>query len=187
MREIKRGSRRNRVVVSVHIIWTTWRRQPMLTEERERRAYRCITAEAEKLGATVLAINGMPDHVHLVVLLPATLCLSKLLNQAKGSSSRLLNTETPEQGHFRWADGFAAFSMSRNHRDAAVAYVQNQKHHHKDLALRRGWEVVPEDEETPSPARASQPEATRRPLPGAAPFSVSSLRGDRVSDARRNI
>ena len=146
MRKPEGRSRRNRVVVSVHIIWTTWRRQPMLTVERERRAFRCITAEAEKLGATVLAINGMPDHVHVVVLLPATLCLSKLLNQAKGSSSRLLNSETSEQGHFRWADGFAAFSMSRNHRDAAVTYVQKQKQHHRDLALRRGWETVPEDE-----------------------------------------
>jgi putative transposase len=142
---VKSRTRRNLVMVSVHIIWTTWQRQPYLTKARERRAYRCITAEAQKLGATVLAVNGMPDHVHLIILQPPTLCLSKLMNQIKGVSSHLLTAETPEEGPFVWADGYAAFSMSRDHRDAAVAYVKRQKQHHAGLSLKRGWETVPED------------------------------------------
>lgn len=118
----------------------------MLTPERERIAFRCITAQAEELGATVFAVNGMPDHVHLIVLLPGPLSLSKLMQQVKGVSSHLLNEETPELGLFRWADGYAAFSLSRSHRDTAIAYVHNQKQHHADLALRRGWETSPADE-----------------------------------------
>lgn len=146
MRRNDERRRRNFVAVALHVIWTTWHREPMLTPERERRAYRCITAQAEELGATVFAVNGMPDHVHLIVQIPTTLTIAKLMHRVKGVSSHLLNAETPELGLFRWADGNAVFSMSRSHRDNAIAYVRNQKQHHADLALRRGWEIVPEDD-----------------------------------------
>ena len=146
MKEVSPPSRRNLVVISLHIIWATWKRQPLLTPTRERCAYRCITAEAQKLGATVLALNGMPDHVHLVVLLPSSLSLAKLMNQIKGVSSHVLNQETSTLGHFRWGNGYAAFSMSPHHRNRAIAYVQEQKAHHADLSLKHDWEIVPEDE-----------------------------------------
>ena len=141
MKAIYARSRRNRVANALHIVWTTTQRAPMVTDDIEARVYRTITAEAEKLGATVLAIGGMPDHVHLIVLLPAKTALATLMQQIKGVSAHVINTAMPgEVPRLRWANGYSAFSMSRSHRDAAVAYVRDQKLRHADLALRRGWE-----------------------------------------------
>ena len=92
-------SRRNLIALTVHIVWTTWKRQPYLVGERERRAYHCLSAEAEKLRVPILALNGLPDHVHLIVLLPSSVSLAKLMHQLKGSSSHLLNSEFPEEEH----------------------------------------------------------------------------------------
>ena len=144
-------SRRNLIALTVHIVWTTWKRQPYLVGERERRAYHCLSAEAEKLRVPILALNGMPDHVHLIVLLPSSVSLAKLMHQLKGASSHLLNTEFPYEEHFRWANGYAAFSLSHNHRTNAITYVKNQKHHHAEAQLKAPWERTPDDLTDTSP------------------------------------
>ncbi len=138
-------SRRNLIALTIHIVWTTWKRQPYLVGERERVAFRCIASEAEKLRVPILALNGMPDHVHLIVMLPSSVSMAKLMHQLKGASSHLLNTEFPEEEHFRWANGYAAFSLSHNHRDNAILYVKKQKQHHADDQLRAALERTPEE------------------------------------------
>ena len=138
-------SRRNLIALTVHLVWTTWKRQPYLVGERERVAYRCLSAEAEKLGVPILALNGMPDHVHLLVLLPSSVSLAKLMHQLKGARSHLLNSEFPDDEHCRWANGYAAFSWSHNHRDNAIAYIENQKQHHAAGEVRVPWERTPEE------------------------------------------
>ncbi|WP_394796350.1 IS200/IS605 family transposase [Armatimonas sp.] len=135
-------SRRNSVAIALHLVWTTHERKPLIQSEFEAAVYACIIAESTALHCTVLAIGGMPDHVHLIILLHPTTPLSKLMQQIKGTSSHLINHVLFPEGSFRWRDGYAAFSMSRNHRDAAVLYVQNQKLHHADQTLRAHWEAT---------------------------------------------
>ena len=115
----------------------------MLTEQIERTVHHCITAEAERLGCQVFAINGMPDHVHVVLDFSATTSIANLVKQMKGVSSSLAREVLGNATVFRWADGYAVFSLSRAHRDSAVAYVQNQKRHHADASTRPAWEEAP--------------------------------------------
>ena len=75
----------------VHILWATWDRLPLLSGEREATIYACIQAECGKLGAEMLAIGGIEDHVHVVARIPATLSVAELVKQIKGSSSHLAN------------------------------------------------------------------------------------------------
>ena len=134
------SSRHNNVAIAIHVIWTTQDREPRIIEAIESSVYVCIVAEATKLECKVLAINGMPDHVHVVLLLHPTTCLSKLMNQMKGSSSHLVNHVLVPGGGFRWDMTYATFSMSRCHRDRAVAYIQNQKLHHASQTTYSYWE-----------------------------------------------
>jgi len=137
-------SRHNNVALAVHLIWTTQDRECRITETIEGSVYACILAEAKRLKCQPLAIGGMPDHVHLIVLLHPTTCLSKLVQQVKGSSTHLINHLLAPGGGFRWAATYAAFSMSRSHRDRAVAYVQNQKLHHSGQTTYSFWEPAVE-------------------------------------------
>ncbi len=119
--------------IYLHLVWATRQRDPLLTLEIERRIHRCIQSEAERLGAVVLAIGGLADHVHFVVQIPAHLSASDLAKQVKGVSSRFAASELVGRNllpYFGWQEGFSVFSLSRSHLDKVVPYVQNQKRHH---------------------------------------------------------
>ncbi|WP_394795457.1 IS200/IS605 family transposase [Armatimonas sp.] len=138
-----KASRRNLIEIALHLVWTTYERRPLVTEVLERSVYRCIEFEATKLGCTVLAIGGMPDHVHVVLTIPSTTSLANLMKQLKGASSALAG-ELLTEGFFKWADGYAAFSLSRDHCENAIAYVHYQKEHHSGNNPWPRWERTPE-------------------------------------------
>jgi putative transposase len=146
------SSRRNYLEVGLHIVWGTYRRQSLITPTLEPTIYRVIEGEARKLGCTFLAIGGTEDHVHVIILLPSTTTIARLLQQIKGVSSSVARDVLGPEGYFRWADGYAAFAMSPNHRQKAIAYVHRQKEHHTQSKLWPCWERFPEQAETNSVA-----------------------------------
>ncbi len=108
--------RRSRIVSPMHFVWTTHERMPLLTGEVRRSVHRCLTAKAEELGCEVLALGGMPDHIHIAVMFPATVTYSRFIHLLKGASSHLVKeaTETPD-AFFYWQEGYGAFGYSRSH------------------------------------------------------------------------
>ena len=62
--------RRNKLALFLHLVWATWDRLPLIDPELERRLYRMLVSQAQDQGCQVLALNGMPDHVHLFVAFP---------------------------------------------------------------------------------------------------------------------
>ena len=162
------SSRRNRSEIVLHIVWTTWKRQPLVTEEIEPAIYRTIQAEAAKLGCTVLALSGMPDHVHLIVVIPPQVSTSTLMQQVKGVSSSVARELLGSQRFFQWNNGYAVFSLSRAHCEAAIAYVQRQKEHHVGQRVWDEWEWTPTDPVLP----LESPRLECRPPPMAADVKV---------------
>ncbi|MBB6050561.1 IS200/IS605 family transposase [Armatimonas rosea] len=130
MKEDSRSQRRNMLVLALHLVWATHERRPLITDDIERVVYHAISAEATQLGCEVLAIGGIADHVHLVVTIPSTLSIAKLMNQIKGSSSSTIRNHVGPGRFFAWEPGYAAFSLSPEHVCAAKAYVLKQKEHH---------------------------------------------------------
>ena len=81
--------RRSKSEIYLHLVWATHNRQPWLTPKIAPPVYGCIANMAERHGCSVLAIGGMPDHVHLAVRLPPRTGISLLAQQIKGASSHL--------------------------------------------------------------------------------------------------
>ena len=77
----------NVVQVALHFVWATRDRQPLMEPGMERRLYRYITQVCEAEKCPVLAIGGMPDHVHLPVTYATTISISNLMRHVKGGSS----------------------------------------------------------------------------------------------------
>ena len=123
--------RKNKLALFLHLIWATWDRMPLITPEIERRLYRDIENEARQLGCTVLALNGMPDHVHLVVSIPTTITIAELVKQVKGVSSHFVNEVLGPETKFKWQGHYGAFTVSRWDVDKIVNYVKGQKEHHR--------------------------------------------------------
>ncbi len=132
--------RRNKLALYLHLNWATWDRMPLITSDIERRLYRNIESEVQKMGCAVLALNGTLDHTHLLVKYPATITIADLVKQAKGVSSHFVNEELRPDGSFKWQGNYGAFTVSRWDLDKIIHYIKRQKEHHDSGDLVAEWE-----------------------------------------------
>jgi REP element-mobilizing transposase RayT len=113
-----------------HIVWGIKNREPLLTPEVEAMVYRLIRNKALDLGATIYALNGYQDHVHLVASVPPKISLSKFIGQVKAVSSKRINDERIIEGPFFWQEDYGVFSFDKKRLPNIVDYVEKQKEHH---------------------------------------------------------
>ena len=70
----------------VHLVWTTYERSALISDDIEQALWALIAAQCKKLGAIALRVGGMPDHIHLLATYASSLALSKLMGEVKGRS-----------------------------------------------------------------------------------------------------
>ena len=126
---------KNKLCVAVHFVWATWDRQPLITPDIERDLWRYIGAVCADDKCEVLAIGGMPDYVHLLVLLSNTITLADFVQHVKGGSSRFVSEKLTPGAWFQWQGSYGAFSVSRPQIAKVVDYIANQKQHHAEGTL----------------------------------------------------
>jgi len=126
----------------LHFVWATFDRLPLLTEDIEREVYRYIETVCRDDKCEVLAIGGMPDHVHLLVRMSHIVSFSELMHHVKGGSSRLITQNLKPESYFAWQGSYAVLSASPKDIKKVIRYIQNQKRHHAEGRL---W---PEAEQT---------------------------------------
>jgi len=97
----------------------------------EEELYKYITGIVQNKGQKMLAINGMPDHIHLVVGMKPSCCLSDLVREIKKSSNTFIAEKKLSKFKFEWQEGYGAFSYSHSALNNVISYVKNQKEHHK--------------------------------------------------------
>jgi len=114
-----------------HAVFSTKHRTNLITPELEQRLFPFIGGIVRDLRCTLLAINGMPDHVHLLIRYRADLSHSDMLQQIKGRSSNWINETFPQIGHFAWQEGYGGFTVSKSVVPDVEAYIARQKEHHQ--------------------------------------------------------
>ena len=87
----------NKTVYSAkyHLIWCPKYRRRVLVGGIDQRLKAIIAAVAAEVGAEVIELEVMPDHVHLLAEIPPMVPLSRFVGLLKGRSSRLLRIEFP--------------------------------------------------------------------------------------------
>jgi putative transposase len=129
--------------VFVHYVWGTYQRNPWLTGQVRELAFRTIVKKCITLEAQVIALNGIEDHVHLLVKMPPTLTVAQLIGQAKGASSHAI-THQWRDDPFKWQDGYGAFSVSETGVIAVRAYIADQQaHHHSTVTCQEAAALDP--------------------------------------------
>lgn len=83
-----------------------------------------------------LAIGGTTDHVHALLSLPGMVSFAKAVQLIKGGSSKWINDSFSKPQKFAWQEGYGAFSVSASQVAKTVAYINNQKEHHRKRTLR---------------------------------------------------
>lgn len=87
----------------------------------------------------MLAINGTSNHIHILIGMKPTCCLSDLVREIKKSSNTFINEKRFIPYNFQWQEGFGAFSYSHSQLTDVIQYIENQKEHHKQLTFKEEY------------------------------------------------
>ncbi len=125
--------------IYIQVVFAVKGRQNLIKKEFKDEVYKYITGITRKKNQKLLAINGMPDHVHVFLGMNADMHLSILVKEIKANSSRFINEKRFLKGKFSWQEGFGAFSYSHSHIDRVVKYIINQEKHHQKKTFRQEY------------------------------------------------
>ena len=114
-----------------HVVFSTKRRQPTLTDDLCKRLYPYFGGVAREKGMTLLEIGGVEDHVHLLVGIPAALAVASAVKYLKGNTSRWLHLTFGWDEFNCWQEGYGAFSIGSSQIGRTAQYIRNQKEHHR--------------------------------------------------------
>lgn len=117
--------------IYIQIVFAVRNRQALIHEKWEEELYKYITGIIQNKGQKLLAINGMPDHLHIFIGMKPSCSLSNLVQEVKKSSNKFIKDNKFTRSDFHWQEGFGAFSYSHSHINNVVQYINNQKEHHK--------------------------------------------------------
>jgi REP element-mobilizing transposase RayT len=118
-----------------HVVWATKRRAPLLTPEIATLAHDFLSQKALALEARVFAINGIEDHVHMVVEIPPKLAVARFVGQVKASTSTRVNKLVQREGALMWQEEYAVFSFDGKRLPHYIAYVDRQQEHYVTNSL----------------------------------------------------
>jgi len=83
-----------------------------------------------------LAIGGTDDHLHALLSLPGMMSFAKAVQLIKGGSSKWVHDTFPRLEKFQWQEGYGAFSVSASQVPRTIAYINNQKEHHRKRSFK---------------------------------------------------
>jgi REP element-mobilizing transposase RayT len=124
----------------LHLVWATWDRLSLVSDDLEQPLYAAIQAETTRLKCELLAVGGMPDHVHLLTRLHPAVSVAALVKQVKGVSSHLVTHSLKPGAFFKWQGAYGAFSLRKADAPVIQAYIERQKVHHASHDLRMEFE-----------------------------------------------
>ena len=117
--------------IYIQIVFAVEGRQNLIDPKHNDDLQKYITGIMTKQKQKLIAVNNMPDHVHLVIGQRPDSALSDLVGDIKSGSTNFINRHRWVKGRFNWQEGFGAFSYSRSQLGAVIRYVQNQQKHHQ--------------------------------------------------------
>jgi putative transposase len=119
--------------ILVHCVFSTKDRKSLVPENLQKKLWAYIGGIARTNKFKALAVGGMPDHLHALLSIPATLTVAKALQLIKGGSSKWLNDHSATRS-FAWQDSYGAFSIGISQVEDTVRYINTQEKHHAKLS-----------------------------------------------------
>ena len=125
--------------VLIHLIFSTKNREPFITPSIEPELFPYMAKIFRELKSPSLAINEMPDHVHVLFSLARVITIADILEEVKTETSKWIKTKGPEFRNFHWQRGYGAFSIGQSQVEEVKRYIHNQKEHHRRVTFREEY------------------------------------------------
>lgn len=125
-----------------HVVFAVKGRANQITPPWKEKLFKYITGIVKNKGQKLIVINGMPDHIHLLVGFRPDVSLSDLVRDIKSNSSRFVNENEWVKRNFEWQKGFGAFTLGYSQLDVVAHYIRNQEEHHKAKTFRDEYQEI---------------------------------------------
>ena len=125
--------------IYIQIVFAVKNRQALIASSWEEELYKYITGIVQNKGQKMLAINGMPNHIHIFIGMKPSCCLSDLVREVKKASNNFIKEKGFSKYKFEWQEGFGAFSYSHSSLNNVIGYIKNQKVHHKTRSFKEEY------------------------------------------------
>ena len=116
-----------------HLVVVTKYRHKCINKEVMNRLIEISNNIFDKWNCSILEINGEADHLHILFEAPPQVQLSKLINNFKTVSSRLIRKDFAEylskfySGPYFWSESYLVLSAGDNAiSDIVKQYIQSQ-------------------------------------------------------------
>ena len=129
------------IKIWIHLVWSTKNRQQMISSELKLKLYQHIRENANEKGIHIDFINGIEEHIHLLVSLKADQSVSKVAQLIKGESSHWVNENKLTRTKFEWQEEYVAVSVSESIVNRIREYIKNQEEHHRRMTFQEEYEM----------------------------------------------
>ena len=128
--------------IHLQIVFAVQGRRSSIPTVHAQTLYQYITGIITQQGQKLLAINGMPDHLHLLIGLRPDKALSDLMREVKANSAKFINEQKWLPGKFAWQEGFGAFSYGASQLPQVISYIERQQDHHAKRTFAQEYELL---------------------------------------------
>lgn len=125
--------------IHLQFVFAVKYRRSVIESSWKDELYKYITGIIQNNKHKLLSINGMPDHIHILIGMRPTQSVSDLLQDIKGNSSKWINDKRFTKSKFEWQEGYGAFSYGKSQIKDVMAYIENQEQHHKKRTFREEY------------------------------------------------
>lgn len=123
----------------IHYVFAVQNRLSLIHEKWKADLYKYMNGIVSQKGHKAFAINGMPDHLHVLVSMSPKQAPSDLMYHIKRSSSIWINKNRLVKGRFSWQEGFGAFSYGKSQIPDIAKYIENQQEHHRKKTFKKKY------------------------------------------------
>jgi putative transposase len=122
--------------IYLQLVFTPCGRENIIPVKHKEELQKYITGIIQLRKHKLLAINSMPDHIHIFIGYQPSQSLPDLLRDIKANSSKFINEKRWLPGKFQWQDGYGAFSYGHSQINDVIRYVNSQEEHHKKASFK---------------------------------------------------
>ncbi|PHN05467.1 transposase [Flavilitoribacter nigricans] len=128
--------------IYLQVVFAVSGRQNLIKQSWKDELYKYMTTVVMNNGHYLLAINGMPDHIHLFFRYRQTETIPKLISEVKTSSSHFIKKRGFTPHAFNWQGGYGAFSYSQSQVSRVINYIERQEVHHRKQSFREEYKSL---------------------------------------------
>jgi len=125
--------------IYLQLVFSPLGRENIIPKRHKEEIQKYTTGIIQNRKHKLLAINFMPDHVHILIGYNLNYLLPDLLRDIKSGTSRFISENKWMPGKFSWQDGYGAFSYSKSQIDSRIKYINNQEEHHKRISFKEEY------------------------------------------------